>query len=186
MRLFVGIFLPAGVVAHLNQALTAVRTGAGLRRWLPADRWHVTLAFLGAVQPQRVDRIRTIMAPICAAEPALRLRLTGAGSFDTGRGAGVLWIGVQGEGLGELAARIRGAVLTDTDARPFQAHLTIARWRSPERPDESALTRLRAYDGPEWVAARVDLVRSHLGPQPRYERLESWPIAGPDAHTDGG
>lgn len=175
MRLFVGVFPPTAAVADLTVALAAVRDGCGLRRWLPTDRWHVTLAFLGDVEPQHVDEIRAALAAGCRSPgPAPRLRLAGSGSFATGRGAGALWIGVLGEGLTELATRVRDVV--PNEARPFQGHLTVARWRPPEQPDDGLLAALRSYCGPEWDAEKVALVRSHLGQQPRYERLDAWPL----------
>ncbi|MBA2555358.1 MAG: RNA 2',3'-cyclic phosphodiesterase, partial [Geodermatophilaceae bacterium] len=61
----------------------------------------------------------------------------------------------------------------ETDARPFRAHLTVARWRRPERPDHGVLAGLSRYQGPSWNVEEIVLVRSQLGPQPRYERIAS-------------
>jgi 2'-5' RNA ligase len=35
---------------------------------------------------------------------------------------------------------------------------------------------LADYLGPSWPATEVVLVRSHLGPRPRYDRLAAWPL----------
>lgn len=176
MRLFVGVFPPADAVQHLDAALEAVRDGSGPPRWQPPDRWHVTLAFLGEVPPDNVHRLCAALASVCGASPTLSLRLADAGSFRTGRGAGAWWIGVLGDGLAELAERVRAAALTDCEARTFRGHLTVARWRSPEPPGAPVLAALRSYDGTPWRLEEVVLVRSHLGPQPRYERIEGWPV----------
>ncbi|MEJ7702468.1 MAG: RNA 2',3'-cyclic phosphodiesterase [Geodermatophilaceae bacterium] len=152
VRLFVGLFPPAAAVAHLDDALAAIRHGSGLR-WQPAERWHVTLAFLGDVEPHGVDDVRADVAADCGSVPALTARLAGAGSFRTGRGGGALWIGVRGDGLAELAARLRSAELTDEEASRFRGHLTVARWRPPERLDDTVVRALGPYN---WsiVAAR--------------------------------
>lgn len=183
MRLFVGLFPPAAAVAHLDDALAAIRHGSGLR-WQPAERWHVTLAFLGDVEPHRVDDVRADVAADCGSVPALTARLAGAGSFRTGRGGGALWIGVRGDGLAELAARLRSAELTDEEASRFRGHLTVARWRPPERLDDTVVRALGPYNGASWRPEEVVLVRSHLGPQPRYERIDQWPLSR--AHDEGG
>jgi 2'-5' RNA ligase len=35
---------------------------------------------------------------------------------------------------------------------------------------------LAAYQGPSWPVAEIRLMRSHLGPQPVYDRLAGWPL----------
>lgn len=176
-RLFVGVFPPAGALSHLDAALTAIRPG--LRRWQPAERWHVTLVFLGDVAPQRLAGLSAALEDVCGTAQPLSLRLAGAGTFGTGRGAAVLWVGVEGEGLAEFAAQVARAVLPEADDQPFRAHLTLARWRPPERPDPAVARTLRSYRGPPWPVEEVVLVRSHLGPRPRYERIAGWTPGGP-------
>jgi 2'-5' RNA ligase len=113
--------------------------------------------------------------------PSMNLRLAGAGRFGTTRRPQVLWAGLDGDvqPLVDLAERLRAAVGVlglPLEDRPFRPHLTLARWR-PGRPADGTLPdRLAGYRGPEWPAAEVRLLESHLGPAPRYDTVASWPV----------
>jgi 2'-5' RNA ligase len=40
------------------------------------------------------------------------------------------------------------------------------------------MDRLAGYRGPQWPVRAVELLESHLGAQPRYDALATWPLAG--------
>lgn len=93
----------------------------------------------------------------------------------------MLWTGLEGDvrALTDLAARLTAAARTlglSVGDRPFRAHLTLGRWR-PSRPADGTLhRRLTDYRGPAWQVTGVRLLESHLGAQPRYEALATWPV----------
>lgn len=175
-RMFVAIFPAPAAVAHLDAALSTVRVTADLR-WQPPPRWHLTVAFLGNVAPERADRIKADLEAISPSLPDPTLRMAGGGTFRTGRGAGVVWVGIDGEGLSGLAGQVR-AVLLPEGRSTFRPHVTVARWRA-HPPPAPTLARTRAYAGPPFAAQSLELVRSHLGSEPRYEPVQSWPLGRP-------
>jgi RNA 2',3'-cyclic 3'-phosphodiesterase len=153
----------------------------GEPRWTDPDRWHLTLLFLGTVPADRVLPLIEAAGPVVAAAPPMTLRLAGGGRFGSRRRPQVAWAGLAGDVrpltdlAGRLAAVARSLGLPVED-RPFRAHLTIGRWR-PGRPADGALTdRLADYRGPDWPVPEVLLLRSHLGPRPRYETVAAWPV----------
>jgi 2'-5' RNA ligase len=82
-----------------------------------------------------------------------------------------------------LSRSVRGELKRERlpfDDRPFKPHLTIA--RPGDRIDraevEADRAALAAYAGPEWPVRTVELIRSHLGPNPWYERVAAYPLAG--------
>lgn len=120
-------------------------------------------------------------APVVAAAPAMRLRLSGAGRFGSARRPSVAWAGLDGDvpALTELAGRLgelaRGLGLPVED-RPFRPHLTLGRWRA-HRPAEGTLTdRLAGYRGPAWPVGEVLLLESRLGAAPAYLRHQAYSI----------
>jgi len=177
VRLFVAIVPPPDViddaarrVAHLPSALRAE-----LRR-VAADRFHLTLAFLGDVDEHRVGPLAECLAAVAGRAVPMRLRLAGAGHFD-GR---VLWLGLAGdvEPLGKLAADVASTVAEDgpaLDQKPFRPHLTVARPRGT-LDVLGAVAALSSYEGPSWTASELVLMRSRLGPIPAYERQAHWPL----------
>jgi 2'-5' RNA ligase len=73
----------------------------------------------------------------------------------------------------QAAARRAGCAV---DERRYRAHLTVARARHPVDLRGLAAA-LRPYAGPAWTAPTVALVRSRLGPDPRYDTVEEWASA---------
>ncbi|MEU6644865.1 RNA 2',3'-cyclic phosphodiesterase [Saccharomonospora sp. NPDC046836] len=161
-RLFSAVLLPDEVVASLQSELDRHPRGAGARRlrWIEAAQWHVTLGFYGLDDPQsRAGWLEQRVTGL----PAPTLTLAGGGTFP-----GVLWTGVLGSGLTELA----GAVWPEQDDREFQGHVTLARGDRPQAL--AAWARLLAeYRSPEWLAADAVLMRSDPKPTgPVYTTVE--------------
>ncbi|MBQ1049557.1 RNA 2',3'-cyclic phosphodiesterase [Micromonospora sp. C51] len=198
MRLFTAIYPPADAVAHLTAQVSGLRLAAASAagtnvRLVDPTKAHLTLAFLGEVDPARLDDVRQVLGD--AVDDARGgavvgegrggppvLRLGGGGRFGWGRGT-VLWVDVRGEvtRLGALAGAVRVGLATaglPGDERPFRPHLTIARPgdRLPHADIEADLATLDAYLGPPWAADELVLVHSRPGPPSSYHRLAAWPL----------
>jgi RNA 2',3'-cyclic 3'-phosphodiesterase len=189
VRLFVAAFPPEPVLAHLRDAVdrlhvaTAARDGVNTRL-APPDRWHLTLAFLGEVPDDRLpDAERALAAAARRAQPAT-IRLAGGGRFGRGRFT-IVWVGLAGDlapldGTARSVRRELKRARLPYDDKPFKPHLTLAR-PGDRLPAEQILadrTALNAYAGPEWTVTNLDLVRSHPGPHPRYDRLAAVALPG--------
>jgi 2'-5' RNA ligase len=177
VRLFVAVEPSPAAREHLDAALAALRETAptGLR-WVPRDRWHVTLAFLGDVGDNVLSDLRTRLERAARRHPPMELCLARGGRFD-GR---VLWVGMGGdvEPLRALAASVQAGARRAgcaIEERRWRAHLTLARARTPIELRDLA-GALGAYAGPSWEAGELALVRSHLGAQVRYETVGAWPL----------
>jgi RNA 2',3'-cyclic 3'-phosphodiesterase len=167
VRLFVAVVPPAGAIDHLDLAAAPVRAACSELRWIPRQRWHVTLAFYGEVADREVARVERRGLRAMRDGEAMDLRFAGGGHF----GDRVLWAAVLGDlaGLRALAGRLA------TDGRPYRPHLTLARARQGDDL-RAAVAMLATYDGPTWRASEVVLFRSHLGPNPHHEPLARWPL----------
>ena len=111
----------------------------------------------------------------------MTLRLAGSGRFGSRGRPLVAWAGLAGdvEPLTELAERLAAAARSQrlpVEDRPFRAHLTLGRWRPRAPADGDLLDHLAGYRGPAWPVEELQLLRSHLGPAPRYEPLAAWPV----------
>ncbi|HEX3814771.1 MAG TPA: RNA 2',3'-cyclic phosphodiesterase [Mycobacteriales bacterium] len=179
MRVFVAVSPPEHAIGHLAGAVDGCVGLPGAPRWTPAERWHLTLAFLGEIEESTMDRIAARLDTVTGV--SLRLAIEGAGTFPERGEPRVLWAGLSGDiaALESLAKRIRIAVRAariTLERRPFRPHLTLGRWRPGDPSGLGVLTALREYRGPEFEVTRFSLIRSHLGPQPRYEVLREWPL----------
>lgn len=174
MRLFAALPVPEEVRVL---ALPAPPDGV---RLVPAQRWHLTLAFYGdVVRPDRlVDRLREGVA----GAPGLWLGIAGAEAFGSvvalrpsfPRAGDTLR-------LAALAASARraGAAVHAPGVRPqerFRPHITIARVRGDRAAGRDYAEALAGVVAPAWLAAEVVLVRSILGPSPVHEVLARLPL----------
>jgi len=140
--------------------------------WTRQGNWHLTLKFLGDVDPARLDGLKAALAGVRFAPFALRG--AGGGFFPPARAGRpaeprVLWVGL-GAGA-EQASRLAAAVEDALEplgfareARPFSPHLTLARVKRAGRDDWGELVAaLNATAWPEIQLDRFALWRSELG-----------------------
>jgi RNA 2',3'-cyclic 3'-phosphodiesterase len=186
VRLFVAITPPAPALAELEAVVAPLHGLEPELRWSSPRSWHITLAFLGEVEERIAARLATRLERAAAKHPGVDLLTAGGGAFPSVVKARVLWTGIRGdqEVLKEIAesvqagARRAGAPSPD-EGRRFRPHITLARSKDSVnvRPLVDALGE---YSGRTWPADRIHLIRSHLGPQPRYESIGSWPLRAPE------
>ena len=88
MRLFIAIELPADVKRELG----GLKVDIPGVRWVPTDKIHLTLAFLGEVDGAALERLTGELARIQVTE--FRLCFSGTGCFPDRRRPRVLWIGL--------------------------------------------------------------------------------------------
>jgi 2'-5' RNA ligase len=178
---------------HLDRALGPVRRLPGGPRWIDRARWHLTLTFLGELAVDGADRLDRLTAALGtelgtapAAHRTVHVRLSEAGTFPARGTPQVLWVGVAGErgdldrlrGLARATARAARQAGVRVERRPFHPHLTLGRWRRGDVVDRAAVAALAGYSGPAFRLTEVVLMRSYLGPTPRYEPLTRWPLSG--------
>lgn len=185
MRLFVAVTPPQDVLAELDAAVAPLREDWPALRWASADRWHVTLAFLGEVAEPRLEGLRERLERAARRHHALRLRVGRGGAFPSAAKARVLCAHISGEpaaltGLRGLAASVaagarRAGAPPPDEGRRFRPHLTLARSRQPAnlRPLVEALA---GYAGQPWDAAEIELILSTAGPDPSYQTIGTWSL----------
>ncbi|MEV4620891.1 RNA 2',3'-cyclic phosphodiesterase [Asanoa sp. NPDC049573] len=191
MRLFVAAYPPAGAVADLAAFVSGLRVGraaaAGVNtRLARPETYHLTLAFLGEVADERLADVEVAVGRAVdrVPPPVPEVALAGGGRF--GRGAFTLmWVGVTGD-LDPMRALHKGLrrelkrARLPYDERPWKPHLTLARPgdRLPRAEVDADRAALNDYEGPRWPVRELVLMRSQLGPNPTYERLTNWLLAG--------
>jgi len=176
-RLFLAVHPAAAVIEELSALVEPRRQAEAGLRWAHPEHWHLTLAFLGAVDDDRSDRLVENLDGVAAGTAPFPLELSGAGSFPHPGAARALWLGV-GEGAGELghlAARCRTAAARagiQVEGRRFHGHLTLA--RSSRGLDARRWLDVLATFGPfRWQVSDFVLIDSELtrgGPRHRVSR----------------
>lgn len=180
MRLFVALRPPRAARDELASAIAALLEATPELRWIRPENWHLTLAFLGAVEQPTADRLLESLERVAVRYGPLQLSLAGAGRF----GQQVLWAGIAGdrEPLGRLADSVRAGARCagiEAEARPYRGHLTLARG-APGVDLRTPVARLRGFTGSPWTAAELHLVESRLGAGPGRTAMHvtyaRWPL----------
>lgn len=186
LRLFIALPIPASQ----RQALAA------LARRLPppapqtrlafcsADTLHLTLAFLGDTDASALPALKEGLSILAASLSGFPLLPTRLGGFPDAEKAKIVWLGyAQSHELEALAAgvgRVVDGLGLARDAKPFKAHLTLARVKGGALSCKDVLaltTQETASLG--FRAERFTLFRSRLGPGgARHESLAEFPLRG--------
>jgi RNA 2',3'-cyclic 3'-phosphodiesterase len=171
IRAFLAVFPPPGVEAALAEYVGSLRRELRDLAWVKPGNLHLTLRFLGDIEPAQVELARAAADAAVRGRPAFDVSLRDAGAFPSLARPRVAWLGVE-EGraaLVDLAAALEAALVAAGLGRadkPFAAHLTVGRVRQELPP--SALPRLFASHpspGFRFRATELRLVESRLDPR---------------------
>ena len=162
IRLFVALGLP-GLVRERLALIRAPLPGA---RWVAPENMHITLRFIGEVEPPVAEDVDDTLSHIGA--PAFELRLGGLGTFGSRGRVRALWAGVeQCEPLVHLQAKIEaacGRAGLPPEGRKFHPHVTLARCKNVR--EAPAVEFAATHTGFNLPALHVDtftLFSSHTG-----------------------
>jgi len=136
-RLFVGIELAPETRTRCAAVAEDVRRTGLIAKYEAPEKLHVTLAFLGFVEPARFDAVVGSLAAGRHIEP-LRVSLDKLGAFPHERRPRIAYVGArkQGPAFQLLARRVRSAYAElgfEFRDDPV-AHVTIARIKESKRP----------------------------------------------------
>ena len=182
-RLFAAVAIPARPADAVEAAIGTWREAFPRARWVPRENWHVTLAFLGSTSPRLVPWVLEQLAEVAERTPVFDTRVRGLGAFPSTDRARVLWAGLEDDPgtiagtIGGLATAVRRALAREfpPEARPFSAHLTVAR-------SDAALVLPPAFADTPLESDRFEvdalaLMRSQARrTAPIYERVATFPL----------
>ncbi len=184
MRTFVAVEVPDPIRDRLGVLLDRVKTAlprGAKAKWVRLANLHITLKFVGEVDEDRVPDLIAAVQRAAAERAAFSFDFTGLGAFPRPRKPRVLWVGTD-EAAAVPFRKLAGAVdrevakarLASREKRPFTAHLTLARSRSPK--GEPALGEIletpTGLDGLTVPVEEVVVMQSILGPTgPSYVPL---------------
>ena len=182
MRVFAALPVEGEAKAELERTLIDLGRRGWPVKWVGDHGLHVTVKFLGEIEPGRLDAIRETLAGACAGTPPLSFRATEIGAFPSFARARILWAGYESESALELIVhRVEQgleALGFPLEGRPFRPHVTLGRVREGARlPQEGVALLERATLSAGFTADRLVLVESHPGPGgSTYAELDSFAL----------
>jgi len=181
MRTFFGLELPADVIMQIADWRDR-QFGAGTGRPVPPANFHITLAFVGEINPASLDKlcetVETGVARGAFTGGQVLLDITGYWAKP-----GVYWLGAETfpAPLSQLAQRLRQLVTNAgarRDRKPFLPHVTLFRncTAAPAAPAEPP-----AFSA---VYQHFTLFESRQGKSGvSYHPLQHWELPSPSRST---
>jgi 2'-5' RNA ligase len=183
VRAFVAIRMSAEVesaIAELINPLRKLRSGT---RWVPRENLHLTLRFLGdSCNRNLLSALDRNLELVAAQTVPFVVNVRGTGAFPNLHRPRIVWVGLTGAVLFDLAQQIEAAARKAgfaPESRPYSPHLTIGRVR-----DLAGWQRIRPIldnaSDREFGSVPVSemiLYRSILGGQAsQYQEINCYPF----------
>lgn len=198
MRLFVAVDLDPPAREAVAGAIAALRRhpviGSASVKWVEPRNLHLTLRFLGEVEPGAAEAAAGALTP-ASPLPAFRTALGSFGAFPARGAPRVIWVGVR-EGaaaLGALRDEVARRLLPlgyAPDAHAYRPHLTVGRVRRAAGGLRAALTAARAgidLRQVSWSVGRAVLFESRLSAAgPAYRVVTEMRLGGGTSPADAG
>lgn len=134
LRAFVALEVPGQVIDALVDFQRGISgTGADVKL-VERQNLHFTVKFLGEISEPQASEAKSRLAAVTA--EGVNVEVRGAGAFPRTSNPRVIWAGVSQDDerkvsliAGEISKALQG--IGAEDDRPFTAHITVARVRSP-------------------------------------------------------
>jgi len=132
IRVFVAVELPVGIRESLSSLQHALEKILPPINWVRSESIHLTLKFLGYVEPSRISQILLALEPIGTLHQGFSVEVHGMGVFPHVKHPRILWVGVNGktQALQELVLEIETALELlgfPPEEKLYHPHLTLAR-----------------------------------------------------------
>ena len=132
IRVFVAVDLSSGVQKEIAVQQQYLKKILPPMNWVRPESIHLTLKFLGSIEPSRISQLLSVLEPIGKRQHRFSINVQSLGVFPHVKHPRIFWLGIKGktQALQELVLEIE-AVLDPLGSPPeekaYQPHLTLAR-----------------------------------------------------------
>ena len=181
IRAFIAIELDERIRRELARLQDRLKTAEADIKWADTSSIHLTLKFLGDIQPETLDNVERAMARTAGRFTHFHMDIGALGAFPDRNKPRVIWASVtkRANYLHDMVRRLTeelGGLANDDTARNFTPHITLGRSRT-ETPAPQLTTLLKNTHAPAGLSQKVEritLFRSELLPKgPIYHVLYS-------------
>jgi RNA 2',3'-cyclic 3'-phosphodiesterase len=178
-RAFVAIELPEKIKRDIRKLQHAFASHGLDIRWVKPANMHLTVKFLGDVDPSDIESVGRVLSDTAANHPMFDLTPRGVGVFPNIRRPSIVWTGIAGQTdvLGSIHRSVNSGLSDigfESDKRPYRGHLTLGRIKT-HRNQNRLVTALRVnqeFVSEAFSVERLVMFKSELQPAgPVYTRL---------------
>lgn len=179
LRLFAAVGIDDAARAACSAAAARLRAAGFVARWVEPRNYHVTVAFLGGVEEERVDGVAFALEQVAPRIERFSLLLDALGAYPNERKARIAWAGPAGDvpAFAALCGAVRGALagLGFCFDRTADPHVTLAR-----ADGRRALPQVAPLEAPPVAVDALTLYRSFTEPTgARYVPLATVSLGDP-------
>lgn len=128
MRLFIAINFEERVKKQISNLIDELRNFSTQGKFVNEEHMHLTLEFLGEIEKDKVDIIKTVLNSINIS--AFTIELSNIGYFKRREG-NIYWLGIkENKSLLELQSNIHKSLIEHgftLEDRPYKPHITLGR-----------------------------------------------------------
>lgn len=175
---FFAVKLPNEVKTYLNRWVQMHNTQYPFKRWVHPEDYHITLAFLGFVEKDLLEKVQKQVGDILKHEDSFDLTLNEIGTFGPKKSPRIFWAGVKAsDEINLLQKKIFKVCLESNinlDKKPFNPHITLARkWELDKVfPSEKMPLLKNSEDGDfSFTVSEIALYETHLDQTPKYKEF---------------
>jgi RNA 2',3'-cyclic 3'-phosphodiesterase len=177
MRLFISAEIPERIQAHLARVQRQIENKYVQMRLADARQLHITLKFLGEIEPSLVEKAKRFLASVSVTP--FDVSLGSMGVFPNEKNIRVVWVGlVPAEPIIQLQKRIDDRLSGFFEReRDFVTHITLARVKSlPDRQLSINVLKRITIIRESFTIQSFSLMESMLGKSgPVYRELARYP-----------
>ena len=175
---FWAVKLPDDIKQSIYDEISHVQRIFQFQRFVHREDYHITLAFLGAADEQRLQEAIDLVGKAMTEEKSFPLQIIGLNVFGNSKAPRIFWGAVnEEERLYELQATVHQQCLQagfTLESRPYHPHITIARkWSAHEEFDAQILTKHNPFQEKPlcFTVNEIVLYKTNLDKTPKYEPI---------------
>jgi 2'-5' RNA ligase len=182
IRCFLAVPADPKVRAAVVALSSGVQSSASGIRWEDPMKLHLTLKFLGSVDPGILTKLSDDIASLISYHSSFDMIYEGVGAFPSVDRPKILWVGVRGDeqmihlqrDIEHVAKKFGFA----EDDKPFHPHITIARVKRSDTSHRlTAILKSLTFEPISGRCTEVLVMRSEPGPDSsRYTVLHTIPL----------
>lgn len=187
IRVFLAIELSSDVRKKLSELQQQLRKTLPPINWVRPESIHLTLKFLGYVEPSIISQLLSVLKPIGKKQHVFSIDVHGLGVFPQVKHPRIFWIGLTGntQALQELVLEIEAALEPlgfPPEEKAYHPHLTLARIKRENATVGSALLENQVLEKDQHLGTltidRFTLIQSDLDSSgARYTSLWTVPFS---------
>lgn len=134
IRSFIALPTPDSVRSRITSIQAELKLLDADVKWDSPEKFHITLKFLGNVEPQLLEKLIVVLEPVAALQPTFELIYQNIGAFPSVTRPRVVWIGSsQNDLLLSLQQQVEETCARfgfPKEDRAFHPHITLGRVKS--------------------------------------------------------